>query len=320
METSLNFFLKSAKLVDFANKIVNAGLKQAYLFESDDKQKNYAFCKMLSLLVNCKNKNMCLSCDSCQKILNNNSIDFFVYPKNNAILVDDINEIIESCYVLPFENQYKIYVLNDFDEANIASQNKFLKTLEEPPKNVIFLLNSTKSDMVLPTIRSRCTKIVLPKFEKEEIINLLKLSGQEISNVCLENSFCELGNYISLLEDNFELEFDFCLDMLKNMTSSSDILKYSSAILKNNNFESFYKALFSIFIDMKVCKISKDLLRNKSKADFIENLSESFSEKAIDEILNYLIDANKRLSFNTNLSLVVDCILIDILEEKHKWN
>ena len=320
METSLNFFLKSTKLSNFAKKIVDSGIKQAYLFESGDKEKNYAFCKMLSLLINCKNKNMCLTCDSCQKILNNNCIDFFVYPKNSAILVDDIKEIIESCYVLPFENDYKIYVLNNFDEANIASQNKFLKTLEEPPKNVIFLLNSTKSDMVLPTIRSRCTKIVLPKFDREELISLLNQFGAEVSESVLENSNYELGNYISLLENNFEIEFDFCLNMLKNMKNSSDILKYSSQILKNNNFESVYKALFSIFVDIKVFKINKDEIKNKNYAQDIQILSEDFSDKAVDEILKNLICANKELSFNTNLNLVVDCILINILEEKHKWN
>ncbi len=125
---NLKYFLKSKTLVEFLTKIRNNGIKQAYLFSSLDKDKNYASCIILSLILNCKN-NLCLNCPSCTKIINDNSVDLLVYPKSKTILVDDIEEIIETCNILPLENDYKIYILNNFDEANITSQNKFLKTL-----------------------------------------------------------------------------------------------------------------------------------------------------------------------------------------------
>lgn len=320
MENSVNYFLKSKKLIEFAKDIAKNGLKQAYLFSSNDKFKNFAFCKILGLVLSCKNQNMCLSCSSCQKILDDNCLDFIVYPKEKSIVVEDVKEIIESSYVLPLENEYKIYVLNNFEEANDASQNKFLKTLEEPPKNVIFLLNTTNSDMILNTIKSRCEKIVLPKFDEDEFKELLRQNNLDFISSVFENCDNELGNYILLLESNFCEDFDFCFEMLKNMKTSSDILKYSSKILKMKNHENFFKALLSILTDCEITKIDENRIKNKSRKEDINLLSQDFSQKAIDEIIKNLIKANKELKFNTSLNLVVDCLLIDILEEKHKWN
>lgn len=320
MEESLKYFLKSKKLIDFAENLIRNGIKQAYLFSSDDKEKKYAFCKILSLVLCCKNKNLCLNCDACKKILNGNSVDLFVYPKNDAIVVEDIKEIVDSSLILPLENDYKIYILNDFDGANIASQNKFLKTLEEPPKNVVFLLNATKSDMVFDTIKSRCEKIFIPNFNEEELQNLIEQNNVEFNINCFENCDFEFGIYLSLLNSDFSQIFDFCLNMLKNMKSSSDILTYSSQILKFKNLENFFKAMLKIFRDLQRSKIDEYMIENESKKEEILILSNDFSKKAIDEVIKNLILANKELNFNTNVSLVVDCLLISVLEEKHKWN
>ncbi|MGN1208325.1 MAG: DNA polymerase III subunit delta' C-terminal domain-containing protein [Christensenellales bacterium] len=320
MESEIKYFLKSKKLMEFAKSLVQKGLKQAYLFTSQDKTKNYAFCKILSLFALCRNKSACLCCDACKKVLDENCLDFFVYPKDKSIVVDDIKEIIESCYVLPLENECKIYVLNRFDEANVSVQNKFLKTLEEPPQNVIFLLNATKSDMVLETIKSRCEKIVIPSFDELELKTLLEENNIEVNQTILENCELEFGNYVNMQSCDFEKDFEFCLSVLTNMKSSSDILKFSSQILKMKNLENFFKAMLSIFRDILVFKTQESKINNKSHSEAIETLSQDFSQKAVCEIINNLIASNKELSFNGAVNLIIDCILIDILEEKHKWN
>lgn len=318
----INYFLKSKSLIEFLNGLKNNGLKQAYLFSSNDKLENYASCEILSLLINCKN-NLCLTCDSCIKILSGNSIDLKIYPKNkeNNILVEDIEEIIDSCYVLPFENEYKIYILNDFDKATISSQNKFLKTLEEPPKSVIFLLNSQKPEMILDTIKSRCEKIILPPLKKEEIKDIIITNNIKFDEISLQNCENEIGNYLTLTNTNFSNIFEFCLDMLKNMNLSSEILFYASQILKDKaNLENYFKSLIIIFNDVLRVKYNENQIKNKSKLKDIILLSQKFSEKAVNEILLNIIKYNKALSFNTNENLVVDALLINILEEKHKWN
>lgn len=318
MENNINIFFKSKTLLEFANNLKKSGLKQAYLFYSNDQTKNFAFCKMLSMFEFCKTHDCCFNCEKCKKVMDDNCVDFLVYPKNQTLMVDDINEIINSCYVLPLENECKVYVLNNFDQSSVAVQNKFLKTLEEPPKNVIFMLNATKPEMVLETIKSRCEKITLPNFEKEELSVLLE--NRQIISSILENCGGDVGNYLKMEESGFDEDFKFCLNMLKNMKASSQILYYSSQILKTNHIENFFLSMMSIFKDMLIFKTCKSKIVNVSFRQEITDLSEDFSKKAIEEILNNMIKSNKELNFNTQANLVIDCVLIDILEEKHKWN
>lgn len=317
---NLNLFLKSNTLVEFLKKIKNNGIKQAYLFSSTDKNKNFASSIILSLLLTCDN-DLCLTCPSCSKIINQNSVDLFIYPKNKAIVVEDIEEIIDTSNILPLENPYKIYILNNFDEANITSQNKFLKTLEEPPKNVVFLLNTTKTEMVLDTIKSRCEKIVLPNIPMHEIEQIVKEFNIENNITCLENCNGELGNYLNLVNSKFSDTFNFCINLLNGMNLSSQILSYATTILKNKGgLENYFISFTSLFNDMLVCKYDEKQIKNKSKLSEIKALTNKFSEKAINEILKDIINLNKELSFNTNENLVIDTLLISILEEKHKWN
>ncbi|MBE5745910.1 MAG: hypothetical protein E7359_01295 [Clostridiales bacterium] len=319
--SNIKYFAKSRTLIKYLSDIKKKGLKHAYIFSSSDELKNQTACILLALLINCKQNEICFNCKNCLKILNNNCLDIYTYPKNKSIVVEDIKEIIDSCYIKPCELENKIYILNNFDEANVASQNKFLKTLEEPPNNVIFLLNTTNLSKVLDTIKSRASVINLPEISIEEIGEIISSSDIELNKIIQENCDNELGNYLKLNEKNLAKTFDFCLDLLKNLNSSSQILNFSSLILKDKeNLYNYFYILTLIFRDLIVCKINKSLVKNQSHLnDFIE-ISENFHYKALCNILDKLIESNKKLSFNTNENLIIDNLLINILEEKYKWN
>ena len=321
MDKLLNYFSKCSSLVSFLQTLKDRGLKHAYLFSSTDEIKNHTSSLLFSLLINCESENKpCFSCKNCLKILNNNSLDVFVYPKNKAIVVEDIKDIIETCYVASAEFEKKIYILNNFDEANIISQNKFLKTLEEPPQNVVFLLNCKNLSKVLDTIKSRCEVISLPQIPLCEIENAIKNTDIELNKIIEENCDNELGNYLLLNDKKIDKTFEFCINLLTNLNTSSEILKYSSEILKDKeNLFNYFYAFYNIFRDMLVAKVNLNLVKNQSLKSEILILCENFNYNSI-SILENLIDLNKSLSFNTNETLIIDNILINILEEKYKWN
>ena len=321
MDKYIDYFSKCKSLVNFLNDLKNSGLKQAYLFNSYDELKNIISSKLFALLINCKSElKPCLNCVNCKKILNNNSLDILSYPKNKSIVVEDIKDILDTCYIMPAEFNYKIYILNKFDEANIISQNKFLKTLEEPPQNVIFILNATNISKVLDTIKSRCTIINLPNLTLTDFESVFSNTDLTEDKVLIENCNAELGNYINLKERNINKTYEFCLDLLKNLNSSADILFYSSKINKDKeNLYNYFYVLLTLFKDMLVSKINKDLINNKTLQEDILILADKFSYKATCEILNNLIKLNKELTYNTNETLVIDNILINILEERFKW-
>lgn len=321
MDKYLTYFAKVNSLMSFLKDLKNRGLKQAYLFNSYDRLKNLSTTKLFALMINCEEKNApCFSCPNCKKILSNNSLDVFTYPKSKGIVVEDIKEIIDSCYVSPADFKYKIYILNDFENANIASQNKFLKTLEEPPKDVIFLINTTNLSKVLDTIKSRTLIINIPTINSTELNQVVENTDLTINEIIKENSDNELGNFITLTEKQVDKTFEFCVDLLLNLNSSKDLLFYSSSIVKDKeNLYNYFFALLSLFRDMLVMKIDPNKINNISLRKDIEKLSSKYSYKAICEILNKLISSNKELSYNTSETLVIDNILINILEERFKW-
>ena len=87
--------------------------------------------------------------------------DVFFLPKSETLKVEDVEFVLERLNYYPMEADYKVFVLENFSDATPQAQNKLLKTLEETPANVFFLLTSEKSDGILPTIMSRCRKLEL---------------------------------------------------------------------------------------------------------------------------------------------------------------
>ena len=319
MENFIDYFSRSETTVNFLNALKNRGVKQAYIFNSFDEIKNYNFALIYAQILNCLNDNKpCLTCSNCVKIQKQTAVDLYAFPKNTSILVDDIESIINTCYILPNEFNYKIYILNEFDKANLSSQNKFLKTLEEPPTNVIFILTTSNLDKILDTVKSRCEIINLPKIEENEFS---KIFDKNLNKNILENSYYEIGKFLKLTNaENFSEIFNFCLNLAENLNSSKQVLSYSSAILKNmKSFEIYYLCLMNIFRDLLIVKYDRNMVINKSIIDKISVISLGYNETALNEILNSLVKANMELNFNTNESLVIDCLLLKIVEEKVKW-
>lgn len=319
MENFIEYFSRSKTCVDFLNKLKNRGIKQAYIFNSFDEIKNYNFALIYSQILNCLNENKpCLTCSNCVKIQKQTAVDLFVYPKNASILVGDIENIIDTCFVLPNEFKYKIYILNEFDKANLSSQNKFLKTLEEPPEHVIFILTTSNLDKILDTIKSRCELINLPKIEENEFSTIF---SRELNKNILENSYYEIGQCLKLTKtENFSSIFNFCLNLAENLNNSKQVLSFSSTIIKDiKNFETYYLCLTNIFRDLLAIKYDKKMIINKSETEKLYQISLGYNEQALNEILSYLLKVNVELNFNTNESLVVDCLLLKIVEEKVKW-
>jgi DNA polymerase III delta' subunit len=114
--------------------------------------------------VNCKSGQFdaCDTCLSCRKVTSGNHPDLkIVAPsgKTRIINVEAIDFITELCAYRPFEGAWRVVLIEDVDRMNEAAQNHFLKTLEEPPSNTVFVLQTTYPSRLLPTIRSRCQQV-----------------------------------------------------------------------------------------------------------------------------------------------------------------
>ena len=133
-----------------------------YLYVGPDGAGKYRAAKNFAKGVNCpdvKDGKPCEACLSCKKIEKEVHPDvFFIQPggASSTIGIDQVREIINKANLKPYEARSKVFIIKGAHSMNEASANAFLKTLEEPPENTVFILISRSKDLLLPTIVSRC--------------------------------------------------------------------------------------------------------------------------------------------------------------------
>ena len=120
--------------------------------------------------------------------------------KKREISVDQIRNVIADSVVLPNEAERKVYVIDEADTMNIPAQNAALKLLEEPPRDVIFLLLASNAEHLLETVRSRCAEIVCGAQEEEPDAETVKL-GMAFLKRCAEKDEAQLFRWCASNEN-----------------------------------------------------------------------------------------------------------------------
>ena len=294
----------------------------AIMLESEDQVLTSNLAKLFAMNLSCKSSEKpCKICSSCLKIIDNNSLDTFVYPTKDVILMDDVNDILQNISIVPAENEYKVFILQNFDEASLIVQNKLLKTIEEPPRFVKFVLTAKSKNKVAQTICSRCEVISLPKFSNEELKSLVSYLSPDMAQVVIENS----NGSISLLqkiklENNFIENYNFALNVLLNLENSKQILNFSSKLSKDKeNFLEILDLIYNFLFDViKINEGQENLVQNKYCLYQLQKISQKYSQKACLNIQEKIVVIKDKIKFNGNLSIIVDDFMLNILEEKWK--
>jgi len=295
----------------------------SFLFESSDKifLNNFSYCFAQFLLCS-SNKKPCGSCLNCQKVSLLAHADLKIYPLNKKnILVDDIKDLIINANLKPVESDYKIFIFNDFSTANIQSQNKLLKILEEPPKNTYIILNVSNINKILQTVISRCKKIRLQTLSDDEIkkfVNFKDISNDKIEHIIdLSQGSLEKANNYSL-NNEFLTTFDSCLKTLSEMKDSKVLIKFSSLFSKNKSiFEMSLEIFENLYRDLLLLKLGKEnLIVNKNLLYDLKSISKEYTCDAIDLIIKKIYLIKKQLEFNCNYLYLIDSFLLYILEVK----
>lgn len=323
----ISYFEQLNTLNNFLKEVYDKNKSHAYLFISEDSFTTQIATKLFAMFFVCNNKQKgipCFLCSSCQKVLNKTAVDMFTYPRKASIIVEDVKEIIGNAQSKPLDFNNKIFILNNIHEANLSAQNKLLKTLEEPPHNVIFMLSAPSENTVLPTIASRVKTIVLPKAKKEELFNILKEVevDEKRKAITLDVAQGSLGKALSIIKNEVYFSiYNFCLEVIDKMNHSKKVINYSSTIEKNKKYIDLYLEILTLFYrDMLLLKEGeKEGVINKYNLSLLELFSQNYSQLALIKIIEKLEQAKKMINFNTNVTAVIDSLLLGILEVKYKW-
>ena len=162
------------------NSVRKNRISHAYLFSGPEGVGKKLAAIGFAKLINCAKRETenldceCVSCAKTEKGLNPDVL-VFGYPGEKTIKVGQVRQDIERLiHLAPYENPYKVFIIDDAQRMNFNAQNAFLKTLEEPPPNSVIILITTLADLLMPTIRSRCQSVVFQPLGVGEVREFLE--------------------------------------------------------------------------------------------------------------------------------------------------
>ena len=163
------------------NAVRSDKIGHAYLFCGPRGTGKTTMARLLAKSVNCENRAEapCGHCENCIASANGTHPDIIEINAANETHVENIRELIERARLAPMQGKYKIYIVDEVHQLSSAASSALLKTLEEPPENVIFVLATTDPQKLLPTIISRCQRFDFTRVNVWQIRDHLMKIGEK---------------------------------------------------------------------------------------------------------------------------------------------
>lgn len=191
------------------NSIAMDRISHAYLFTGPRGTGKTSTARIFAKSLNCKNGpsiNPCGKCENCIDITNSTPMDVIEIDAASNRKVEDAQNILEKVMYAPVNSRYKIYIIDEVHMLSNTAFNALLKTLEEPPKNVIFILATTEVHKVLDTIKSRCQRFDFKRITTNDIVKHLRyISDSEKINITDDALFTIAKNSAGGMRDSIAL-------------------------------------------------------------------------------------------------------------------
>ncbi len=293
----------NAKVRNELEKTIQSGnISHSYLFLGIDGIGKKEIAKEFSKKLLCNNKEKNCQCKSCICFETQNHPDFkIINEEDETIKINTIRELVSTVYEKPIMSKNKIYIINSADKMTKEAQNSLLKTLEEPPEYTIIILIASNTDMLLNTIKSRCTKITFEKLTPSEILEILKEQSKEIPDIS-EKMFDffdgSIAKALKILEKKEIYDsIDSSIENIRNMKKIDFLTKNKEIFIKEEIYEILEYYMVSLFYIAK-------------KTNNIKYIN---CVKYIQETINHL-------KANSNYDMSIDYMLFKIWEEVHENN
>ena len=240
--------------------------------------------RILAKSLNCKDGptiHPCGECESCQDITNSVPIDVIEIDAASNRKVEDTQSILEKIQYVPVHGKYKIYIIDEVHMLTNHAFNALLKTLEEPPENVIFILATTEVHKVLDTIKSRCQRFDFRRITTDDIVKHLRyISDEEKINISDDALFAIAKNSAGGMRDSISLLDQLSLLGVTKQISVDDV----NAVLGRISFDVLNKLSNKIIASApnEAIEILNEIYNSGNEPlQILTNLSEYFKNLLI---------------------------------------
>jgi len=252
----------------------------------------------------------------------------YQFSKATAIRIDTIRAIEQKIRFAPSEARYKVFIILDSDQMTHQAANAFLKTLEEPPEYVVFILTTTRLSALLPTIISRCQKVRFYKVPRDKIQKILTQQynlSEESAKICARISVGNVAKAIMLSKsEQFEarsLVFQFIESLIQK--DFEQIYELSDQFAFNRNKEllmGIFDFLTIWFSDLISLSYSPDEIVNPDWKKLMEEFCSVnlFSEKDIHAVINMLTEKQRLIESHINFELLILDTFFEIYKRLYK--
>lgn len=329
------------------NALAHDKVAHAYLFSGPRGVGKTTIGRLLAKAVNCSNLNnnngeACNKCDNCKEISSEKTVDITEIDAASNRGIDEMRELREKIKYMPSKLKYRVFIIDEVHMLTIEAFNALLKTLEEPPAHIIFILATTEPQKIPPTILSRCQRFDFKKIGVQEIINHLeKISKKEQIKIDKEglkmiaqNADGSSRDALSLLgqvQSAFNKKNIAVQDIVDLLGLASDqmIFDIAEQILEKNikrSLEMTNELIMrgydpSLLLD-SIIEFLRKLLLLKNTEDYnlflatseeqekINELIEKIDNKELLSLINYLIEGKNILKYSPLSQLPLEMAII----------
>ena len=328
------------------NSIINNQISHAYLFAGPRGTGKTSIAKIFAKIINCENPKNCQPCGKCVSCTQKNNSDIIEIDAASNNGVDEIRELRNKVNLLPAYGKYKVYIIDEVHMLTQGAFNALLKTLEEPPAHVIFILATTDPHKVIETILSRCQRLDFKKISPTAIVENLKNIAQKEKIDITEDALYEIAN----LADGGMRDSVGMLDQARAYTEGkitiNDIHDINGTLTEkdlnnlleniiNNKLDEILEKI-DIYNDkgknfVKLIEEFIDFIRNiilfkeapnyfqekKQNIEIYQNIAPKITINELFSIIEILNKYSFEMKNNTNSKLLFELSFIKIISEKN---
>lgn len=333
------------------NQIKNDSVAHAYLFCGTRGTGKTSTAKIFARAINClapKDFNPCNECEICQGILNESIMDVIEIDAASNNGVDNIRELRENVKYPPSKAKFKVYIIDEVHMLSQGAFNALLKTLEEPPSYVLFVLATTEPQKIPATILSRCQRFDFKRVTADDIFSRLKYICSEMEihtedealELIVRNSDGAVRDALSILDQCLsfsegELTYEKVIETL-GLVTDEFLFKLTEAIYKEDSSKAmelidelvgsgkdisqFIKSFVNHFRNLMMTKMTKSLEAvidiSEENIERLKEQGKEFELNTIIRVINILSQTEAEVRWSSQPRILLELAVVKLIQPR----